>query len=107
MENISDRIVKGLKRYVKRTKRAGGIRQLGKDLGFDPNRVHNVFYGGRSLNAEELFRIISIEDYSLPELRKYMPRLMLRSDSGDTFKTNDVFLNPSMCLSKPRTKLGR
>lgn len=91
MENISDRIVRGLKQYVKRTKRAGGIRQLGKDLGFDPNRVHNVFYGGRPLNAEELFRIISIEDYSLPELRKYMPRLVLRSDSGNTFKTNDDF----------------
>lgn len=64
--------------------------ELGKQLGFSKDRAKNIFTGRTKLSGDDVLRILSNPQYSLPKLKKYMPYWRLRRDLADVEKESQI-----------------
>lgn len=64
--------------------------ELGKQLGFSKDRAKNIFTGRTKLSGDDVLRILSDPQYSLPKLKKYMPYWRLRSNLADVERESRI-----------------
>lgn len=83
------------KLLIQALKKAGEDRgmtqeELGKQLGFSKDRAKNIFTGRTKLSGDDVLRILSDPQYSLPKLKKYMPYWRLRSNLADVERESRI-----------------
>lgn len=78
--------------------------ELGEQLGFSKDRAKNIFTGRTKLSGDDVLRILSDPQYSLPKLRKYMPYWRLRRDLADVEKESQIMdaINESVLMFPKR-----
>lgn len=64
--------------------------ELGGELGFSKDRAKNIFTGRTKLSGDDVLRILSDPQYSLPKLKKYMPYWRLRRNLADVERDSRI-----------------